>query len=124
MDKQTLFDAAATGLIAQGEKALSEEACRYRAVGSKGKIVKCAIGQLIPDELYMPSLEGCLASALPSNILAALGCNKPNERIWLDQLQFNLHDNPNIKGTAEGFKAAAVAFARGNGLNAEAIDAL
>jgi hypothetical protein len=47
---QSAFDAAATHLIAQGRKCfgLNIKACAYR--GPDG--TRCAVGALIPDELY------------------------------------------------------------------------
>jgi hypothetical protein len=53
---QTLFDKVALHLVTQGTQARnSEGTCLYRDVKS-GR--KCAIGALIPDENYDPSLEG------------------------------------------------------------------
>ncbi len=54
MTKQELFDRVATHLKQQRERSVSRGLCVYR--GSNG--LKCAIGVLIPDEAYHPSLEG------------------------------------------------------------------
>lgn len=55
--KQETFDMAVGHLIKQGQRAISEDgtnACLYR--GSEG--TKCAVGALIPDELYTEEIEG------------------------------------------------------------------
>jgi hypothetical protein len=45
-------------LIEQGRQALEYSgACIYRA-DRDDKIVRCAVGQFIPDEVYTPSMEG------------------------------------------------------------------
>lgn len=55
MTAQGMFDRVASHLLKQNAKALSESGdCRYR--GERG--LKCAIGALIPDELYDPRIEG------------------------------------------------------------------
>ena len=53
---QETFDKVAKHLLEQMEKSEDEGRCLYR--GSNGK--KCAIGCLIPDKFYNPSLEGKL----------------------------------------------------------------
>lgn len=55
MTAQEIFDKAVGGLLNQGVQSYSEELskCVYRtACGSK-----CAVGQLIPDNLYQPDME-------------------------------------------------------------------
>ncbi len=57
MNKQEIFDKVATHLITQNAKAVSEddsESCLYRSPGG----LTCAMGHLIPDDLYHPSMEG------------------------------------------------------------------
>lgn len=56
MNRQELFNKAATHLLKQNKQALADEpdpGCQYRA--SNG--LTCAIGCLIPDELYDPLIE-------------------------------------------------------------------
>lgn len=55
MDNQQIFDTAATHMLQQGERSVYGNICAYRA-GDTG--LKCAIGCLIPDKLYNPSMEG------------------------------------------------------------------
>lgn len=62
---QTLFNTVAAHLLTQGKRASvvdwdGEELCRYR--GQNG--TKCAIGCLIPDELYKSRMEGFSISSL------------------------------------------------------------
>lgn len=55
MTKQEVFTQVATHLLTQKEQAYNEGAgCRYRDESGR----KCAVGCLIPDELYSPELEG------------------------------------------------------------------
>ena len=64
MTKQEVFDKVATHLLKQGEKAeysteFGEPICAYRT--SEG--LKCAVGCLIPDDLYEERLENLPAAA-------------------------------------------------------------
>lgn len=53
--EQQVFDYVALRLLMQGEKSRSEDGeCALRGVRNG---LKCAIGWLIPDELYRPSME-------------------------------------------------------------------
>lgn len=55
MTEQEIFDTVLTHLREQGEAATSAgDSCRYR--GANG--TACAVGCLIPDELYDPLIEG------------------------------------------------------------------
>ena len=55
MDKQKTFDVVARHLLKQGCRATTEEGmCQYRDEYGR----KCAIGILIPEDRYSPSLEG------------------------------------------------------------------
>lgn len=64
MTRQEAFDRAARGLAGQGfEKSLSVsgDKCLYRGAGG----LKCAIGHLIPDELYDPKMDASVADRVP-----------------------------------------------------------
>ena len=55
MNKQEIFTEIVTHLLKQNAKAMDEEEhCMYR--GSNGTM--CAVGCLIPDELYNEKMEG------------------------------------------------------------------
>ncbi len=51
---QDIFDTVAVHLIEQGEPSVDATgSCQYRdGVGANGKMLMCAIGCLIPDEMY------------------------------------------------------------------------
>lgn len=53
--KQEMFNDAAKGLLAQGQPARNAKTtmCQYRTPEG----LKCAVGQLIPDELYRPEFD-------------------------------------------------------------------
>ena len=55
MTEQEIFDTVLTHLREQGEAAATDDgSCQYR--GARG--TACAVGCLIPDELYDPLIEG------------------------------------------------------------------
>ena len=56
MKAQAIFDKAAVHLLKQGRKSFKEgqSRCAYRGEGGNC----CAIGALIPDELYHPLMDG------------------------------------------------------------------
>lgn len=54
MNKQEIFDKVYSALINQGEPSVNGGVCAYR--GANG--TKCAIGHMIPDDLYDPEFEG------------------------------------------------------------------
>ena len=51
---QSLFETVARHLFAQGERSLSTRGCAYRGVNG----TSCAVGCVIPDDLYRESMEG------------------------------------------------------------------
>ncbi len=60
--RQELFEIVARGLIAQGEPSYDPVRiggeCRYRMTTPDGRVLRCAVGQLIPDETYDVRFEG------------------------------------------------------------------
>lgn len=54
MNAQEIFNAVATHLFTQGERAVErgDVVCKYRAGN-----LKCAVGALIPDEIYDPKMD-------------------------------------------------------------------
>lgn len=56
MTKQEVYDKVKAHLLAQGKQSWDEERdlCMYRGPGG----LKCAVGVLIPDEKYVPQMEG------------------------------------------------------------------
>lgn len=61
MNRQEVFSKVVNHLIIQGEQAMLGETCGYR-VERGGKMLKCAIGALLPDS---PGLMGVNSTALP-----------------------------------------------------------
>lgn len=55
--QQELFDVAAKHLLTQNEKSETVTGCLYRKPLADGRVLKCAIGALFPDELYNPDFE-------------------------------------------------------------------
>jgi hypothetical protein len=54
MTKQEIFDTVAIHLIKQGKKSVGDDGkCKFRTPEG----LKCAVGCLIPDEVYDPSME-------------------------------------------------------------------
>lgn len=54
---QRAFDIVAEHLLKQKEKCMDGNSCVYRSKSITGEVTKCAIGALIPDELYDESIE-------------------------------------------------------------------
>lgn len=54
MTHQEIFDFVWTKLCEQGAKSYENGKCRYRT----STRLKCAVGHLIPDDLYDPAMEG------------------------------------------------------------------
>lgn len=52
--KQYTFEKVARHLMGMVEPSLSEDGCAYRGKGG----ARCAVGCLIPDNLYSPDMEG------------------------------------------------------------------
>ena len=91
---QTLFNTVAAHLLTQGKKATvmdsdDAELCRYRGDGG----TKCAIGCLIPDELYRPKMEGRnIGSLIYDNEFGLISLFAGVNKGILGQLQ-RVHDN-------------------------------
>lgn len=101
---QQIFDKVAEHLLTQKERSIKNGKCLYR--GPYG--LKCAIGALIPDELYKPEWDNeCLNSdALPLDLFEAICINYEEQSNTLYYLQ-DLHDA--VK--TEEWKEALIAFA-------------
>ena len=86
LTKQDIFNISANGLLKQGKKSVDAHSCLYR--GPNG--LKCAIGMLIPDELYQDRFEG--QSASDSGAIKTLNVPDTAEyALFLDNLQ-DIHD--------------------------------
>ena len=90
MDKQKIFDKVLQHFRMQGRKSSSGAICLYR--GPRG--LQCAIGCLIPDELYKLDMEGRnVATVLESSpaLCALLGITGTSDCHLLKKLQV-IHD--------------------------------
>lgn len=70
MNKQEVFDKVAAHLLQQKEKSMTMGRCMYRSANG----LKCAIGCLIPDDLYESSIENTPVYELPYFIIKHIGC--------------------------------------------------
>ena len=113
MNKQEIFDTVATHLFRQGHRALLGDgiSCAYRAPNGD----MCAVGVLIPDELYDPCFEG-----MPSRCLLRCAIKillpqwmRANEDL-LTSLQV-CHDNSSW--VEEDIKGELIAIAKNYGLD-------
>lgn len=100
MDKQAIFNTVWNHFIAEGNppSISAEGRCRYRTEDGK----KCAIGILIPDELYSEALEGSSAKGICdfADIRAALDVHDSTDINYLNQIQF-AHDGAAADHRAE-----------------------
>lgn len=91
MDRQFVYDVVRDHLLNQNAKSISSDpsiGCAYR--GEAGKT--CAIGCLVPDELYKREYEGKAIADLPRSILRYLGADSEGGRGFLEELQ-GIHDD-------------------------------
>ncbi len=106
--KQEIFPKVVTHLRKQGQRAVADGHCKYRT--SDG--LSCAVGCLIPDELYTFNIEGASVTAaisgfteknnrLLGEILRSLGIGREH-RTLLSDLQ-NLHDGSYVLHWESGF---------------------
>lgn len=90
---QDIFDVVYEGIVKQGEpgKAPGSVACSYRHNG-----LKCAFGQLLPDDYYTPDLEDMnpqeiMRRPVPSNWSPALWCATQAVNLVADLLRAHDH---------------------------------
>lgn len=90
--KETIVRLVAQNIIDQGGFAMQNGGCKYRAADGK----KCAIGGLIPDEMYNSNMECNSArsllsyySELKKYLTETYGVSDPE--FWL-KLQIRVHD--------------------------------
>ncbi len=64
MTPQEAFDKAILHLLTQGKRAFRGGNCYYRLTDTSGKVLMCAVGCLIPDEMYQHEMENVSAVGL------------------------------------------------------------
>ena len=83
---QEIFTKAYLGLASQGfEKSLKSnmnDICMYKGLAGR----RCAIGHVIPDDMYCEELEGLGATA-PSVLKVVWPDANSDERLFLEELQ-------------------------------------
>ena len=67
---QSALTKVAIHLLNQNERAYGYDMCQYRAKQNDGRILKCAVGALIPDYKYRASMEGHGLSIIKAQISA------------------------------------------------------
>lgn len=91
MNKQEIFDKVYTELFKQGVPSVDPYGtCLYR--GPNG--TKCAVGHLIPDELYDEKMNKLGVDSLPDSVLQYIGANSENSFGVLSLLRYlqDVHD--------------------------------
>lgn len=117
--KQEAFDTAVKGLLLQGKPShfpgFFQDLCCYRSPTGE----KCAIGHLIPDDLYNPSLER--STPLGDEFKNVF---KDTDLFFLTDMQLRLHDE--YKRSHGNFKQwvkyQALGFAADNRLNTDVLN--
>jgi hypothetical protein len=97
MSMQEIFNKVATHLLRQGQRSTDErDDCAYRGQGG----LSCAVGCLIPDELYSPEFEYRQVRKLPLDVLEACGVDldKFSEQLRLLAMLQTIHDNVEPRG--------------------------
>lgn len=114
MNAQEIFDTVVTHLYTQGKQAVDgENGCRYRTASG----LKCAVGCLIPDDQYHPSMEGTPVDLL-GLLLPAYLCSHVN---LLDALQ-TVHDTTSRWEDEVAMAGSLRLIARQEGLSDKVLD--
>lgn len=114
---QQIFDQAYNGVVAQGGQSSDTVGrCMYR--GPEGR--KCAVGHLLPDELYRPNMEGTTVDYGATVLKASLrqvGIDLDDKPTKLLVIRMQaIHDDTSEGNFLEEFKQAMQALATENNL--------
>ena len=108
MDRQETYDKVRDHLMNQGERSyIAGLGCRYR--GPNGTM--CAVGCLIPDDIYDDGCEGATVTGLTDREFEAIGVAGQDDIQFLRGLQ-RVHDESKDGDFAQGLYD----FALENGL--------
>lgn len=93
MNNQEIYDTVVRHLYEQGHQALTKEAgiCAYRT--ARGD--KCAVGVLIPDNLYVPKMEGRACDSLLNKFPALKAMFPDHDALPLLENLQSVHDFEN-----------------------------
>jgi len=124
MTPQEIFDTVAKHLFTQGCRSIEvdddgDELCLYR--GPKGRM--CAIGVLIPDELYQESMEHQSSNNLLETPRYGLPAWMTDNKQLLGSLQ-QVHDSPLKWEDSLAMRAALLGVARLYKLSPAVLDGL
>lgn len=110
MNAQEAFNIAATHLLNQNQQARKpgNVACSYRAEVD-GKVLKCAVGALIPDEVYKPEMENKNILGLTLNFPEVCEPLKDVPKALLRDLQY-LHDTSQPRYWRQGLRDVALRY--------------
>ncbi len=126
MEAQEIFDTVATHLLRQGRRSMFEDSpsvCAYRGAGG----TKCAVGVLIPDELYNPEMEMRTIYGLVENPTKRQACSLPD---WMEdnlELLANLqsvHDRASSWKSSYTMKSGLKEIAEEFSLKADVLEGL
>lgn len=91
--KQEVFDYVARFLIKQGEPSLVNGGCVYRQeTGNKKKVLRCAVGCVIPKKVYTKKMEGQNITSLLRGFSSVLPPELAKYEDLFSSLQ-SAHDN-------------------------------
>lgn len=92
LTRQEIFDIVAKHLLQQNERAMIDGICVYRTTSG----LKCAIGALIPDNVYSVDMEenilGALLMKFPDILRQCNIIDTQDMRMFLQKLQ-SIHDD-------------------------------
>lgn len=125
--KREIFEYVVTQLWRQGEQAYDEmqDACAYRWETDDGRVLKCAAGHLIEDDIYDPLMEGKDFGRLIKEVTKDLNHLKPFTNFITD-LQ-NMHDSIEPRygySFRRALKSGALELAHEHNLSTDFIDKL
>lgn len=103
MTRQQIFTKVKNHLLSQNAKAMGKYAtCMYRTAEG----LKCAIGCLIPDDVYTRNIEHKTVDLLCSGVVKDFDYLKQFDKSFLRRLQV-IHDNVDVKNWENELKAFA-----------------
>lgn len=114
---QSLFETVARHLFSQGRKAMEGQSCRYRTEDG----LMCAVGCVLPDELYSEELEGSTAPILFDVLPEFSKMFTPVQKNLLTSLQW-VHDDEANWDTSETLMKALIGTGASYGLSFTFLD--
>jgi hypothetical protein len=117
MNTQEYFNKIAAHLLKQREKSTDKEHCRYRTVNDDGNRLSCAIGCMIPDDVYIPEMDrsGMPVQTLLHHYPELMSFLEPGQVEGLSGRSLNkrlqyMHDSLPVEDWKEGLRGIAREF--------------